>query len=50
MDTMKVQQSASCSVVRARGSEDNLHPHGRYVVEHFRDGKMIGQLRVPQLT
>ncbi len=47
MDTMKVQQSASCSVVRGRGTEDNLHPHGHYVVEHVRDGKVIGRYEFP---
>ena len=47
MDTMKLQQSASCSVVRGRGTEDNLHPHGHYVVEHVRDGKVIGRYEFP---
>jgi hypothetical protein len=42
-----VQQSAGCSVSRARHSEDQLQPRGRLVVEHFRNGLKIGQYEFP---
>ena len=37
-DNPNVQQSASCSMVRARAIEEHLQPRGRFVVEHFRKG------------
>jgi hypothetical protein len=42
MDHMQLQQSAQCSVVRSRKSEDQLPLRGRFVVEHFRNGEKIG--------
>ena len=42
-----VQQSAGCSLVRARSTEDQLKPRGRFVVEHFRNGVKIGQYEFP---
>ena len=46
-DNPNVQQSASCSMVRARNSDDSLQPRGRFVVEHFRNGRKIGQYEFP---
>jgi len=34
-------------MVRARKSEDQLQPRGRFVVEHFRKGVKIGQYEFP---
>jgi len=42
-----VQQSAGCSVSRARKAEDQLQPRGRFVVEHFRKGVKIGHYEFP---
>ena len=42
-----VQQSAGCSLVRARSTEEQLKPRGRFVVEHFRNGRKIGQYEFP---
>jgi hypothetical protein len=42
VDHLKVAESAGCSVVRSRGNEDQLHPKGRFIVEHFRKGVKIG--------
>lgn len=42
-----VQQSAGCSVSRARKAEDQLQPCGRFVVEHFRKGVKIGHYEFP---
>ena len=44
---MNVAQKAGCSVVRVRKAEDQLHPRGRFVVEHFRKGVKIGQYEFP---
>ena len=44
---MKVNHNAGCSLVRARKSEDQLQPRGRFVVEHFRNGVKIGQYEFP---
>ena len=44
---MNVAQNAGCSMVRARKSEDQLQPRGRFVVEHFRKGVKIGQYEFP---
>jgi len=44
---MSVGQNAGCSMVRARKSEDQLQPRGRFVVEHFRKGVKIGQYEFP---
>ena len=44
---MNVGQKAGCSLVRARKSEDQLQPRGRFVVEHFRNGVKIGQYEFP---
>jgi len=44
---MNVNQNAGCSMVRARKSEDQLQPRGRFVVEHFRNGEKIGQYEFP---
>lgn len=44
---MSVGQNAGCSMVRARKSEDQLQPRGRFVVEHFRNGVKIGQYEFP---
>jgi hypothetical protein len=44
---MKVNHNAGCSLVRARKSEDQLQPRGRFVVEHFRNGEKIGQYEFP---
>ncbi len=46
-DNPNVQQSASCSMVRARAIEEHLQPRGRFVVEHFRNGRKIGQYEFP---
>lgn len=42
-DTLEVRQQVSCELVRARGAEDCLTPRGRFIVEHIRDGKVIGK-------
>jgi len=42
-----VGQSAGCSMVRARKSNEQLQPRGRFVVEHFRKGEKIGQYEFP---
>jgi hypothetical protein len=42
MDQLQVRESAQCSVVRKRGSEDNLPLRGHFVIEHFRKGVKIG--------
>ena len=44
---MSVGQNAGCSMVRARKSEDQLQPCGRFVVEHFRKGEKIGHYEFP---
>ena len=44
---MKVNHNAGCSLVRARSTEDQLKPRGRFVVEHFRNGVKIGQYEFP---
>ena len=44
---MKVNHNAGCSLVRARNTEDQLKPRGRFVVEHFRNGVKIGQYEFP---
>jgi hypothetical protein len=44
---MNVNQNAGCNLVRARSTEDQLKPHGRFVVEHFRNGVKIGQYEFP---
>jgi hypothetical protein len=44
---MNVNQNAGCSLVRARSTEDQLKPRGRFVVEHFRNGVKIGQYEFP---
>ena len=44
---MSVNQKAGCSAVRARTAEDQLHPRGRFVVEHFRKGVKIGHYEFP---
>jgi len=46
-DNPNVQQSAVCSMVRARAIEEHLQPRGRFVVEHFRKGQKIGQYEFP---
>jgi hypothetical protein len=42
-----VTQSAGCSAVRARKADDQLQPRGKFVVEHFRDGRKIGHYEFP---
>ena len=42
-DNLRIQQSAGCSVVRPRGSEEKLPLRGRFVVEHWRKGEKIAQ-------
>ncbi len=44
---MNVARTAGCSMVRARKSEDQLQPRGRFVVEHFRKGEKIGHYEFP---
>jgi hypothetical protein len=44
---MNVGQKAGCSLVRARKTEDQLQPRGRFVVEHFRKGEKIGHYEFP---
>ena len=47
MSRMSVGQSAGCSMVRARKAEDQLQPRGKFVVEHFRNGRKIGHYEFP---
>ena len=41
MDRASVKQEAVCSVSRARSADDQLKPFGKFLVEHWRDGKRI---------
>jgi hypothetical protein len=41
-DSIRFEDKAGCSMVRPRGSHDQLNPRGRFHVEHWRDGKKIG--------
>jgi len=44
---MNVEHRAGCSLVRARKAENQLQPRGKFVVEHFRDGRKIGHYEFP---
>ena len=43
IDTVKVRQQADCVLVRPAKISDQLHTRGRFQVEHWRDGKLIGK-------
>jgi hypothetical protein len=44
IDTLKMQQQAGCELVRpAAKVADQLHARGRFQVEHWRGGKLIGK-------
>ena len=51
---LNIRQEAVAELVRHAGSQgskmaahDNLNPRGAFVVEHWRDGKLIGEYRFP---
>lgn len=43
IDTVRMQQQAGCELVRPAKMSDQLHARGRFQVEHWRDGKLIGK-------
>ena len=47
MDNMKFAEVAGCSISRPRGSHDDLDARGRFRVEHWRDGKLLGVHEFP---
>jgi hypothetical protein len=47
MNKINVAQSAGCNMARKRGLEEDLKPHGRFVVEHIRNGAVIGKYDFP---
>jgi len=46
MDKLNISQSAVANTVRARGNADSIKPRGRFVVEHIREGKVIGKYEI----
>jgi len=42
-DKLSVRQKADCELVRPARIEDRLTTRGRFIVEHVRDGKVIGK-------
>ena len=44
---MSVGHNAGCSMVRARRAEEQLQPRGKFVVEHFRNGRKIDHYEFP---
>jgi hypothetical protein len=51
-DGLHVKESAKCELVRNKASDgacDILDPKGRFVVEHWREGRLIGKYGAPNL-
>lgn len=46
-NAVQLGQSAGCQTLRPRGVVSDLTPRGRFQVEHFRDGKLIGVYDIP---
>lgn len=49
MDKMNLVESAGCNVTRGRTVGDQLEPRGVYVLEHWRDGKLLEKRRICNL-
>jgi hypothetical protein len=47
MQNLQLGQSAGCQTVRPRGVVSDLTPRGRFQVEHYRGGKLIGVYDIP---